>query len=197
VAIGLGDVVRLSATLHDPRGQEVINTWDVEVTTAGSGGNTGFKEDCQEWIEGLYTTIQGVIHTNAAAHHISFFHRNGVEALTPIGWSVPDFNAAGEELPAGTCGVLFARTAIRRVISKKYIGPSVEAFNEIAVPTANFTNALLGMGTYWIAAFTGANGWHLEAVLWPRTNTGSVALQEVGASEHWAIQRRRRPGRGS
>lgn len=197
MAIGLGDVVRLSAVIHDARNSEVINTWDVEVTGAGSGGNTGFKEDCREWLEGLYDPISGLIHDGASTHHISFFHRNGTEALTPIGWSAPDFTAGFDELPDGISAILFARTGTRRVVSKKFIGPCTEANSTLGAPDSVATGVLLDMGDFWKDPFTGANGWELQAGVWPRTNTGIVAIAETGVSEHWGIQRRRRRGRGS
>jgi hypothetical protein len=197
MALGVGDVVRVSAIMRDGRGQDVINTFDVEITTAGSGGNDGFKEDAAEWLTDMYTNLIDVIKDDNVAVAVGFYQRNGLEVLTPISWAGPNFNALDQELPFGTAALVYARTTQRHVIARKFIGPMTEGSNVNGVLAGATVAALEGFIGDWLGTVSVTNGWVWDAVVWPRTNTGSIPITEGLVSDVWAIQRRRRRGRGS
>lgn len=197
MAITLGDTVRVSANILDVRGADVVNVYDLHVTAAGTGGNSGFKDDCVEYLSNLYTTVLGFIDNGAAPRAASFYHRNGGEVLTPIAWGGITFAATGEELPLGTAALVYARTDLRHTLSRKYLGPTTEGMNGEGGITGAGQALLDDFMNTWLAPFSGSNGWDLQAVLWSDLLSDWRPLQEPAYSSQWVIQRRRRLGRGS
>lgn len=197
MALGNGDVVRLSANIKDPRGADCITTWDVQILTTGSGGNTGFREDAREYLEALFDPMTDFIKSTAQAYQIGFYHRTGTEVLVPLGWTAPDFNDLDDELPLGTSGLVIGRTNTRRVMARKYLPCPTENRSDGGAPSNAYTDALEDLCLVWQAPFTGSNGWDLQAVVWSDTGNTAYDLLECLPSTKWAIQRRRRLGRGS
>lgn len=198
MAIGVGDVVRITAGLLDARGNDVQNTFDVEIQTAGSSGNDGFQNDMLEIMTDLYATVAGIIDDSAVADTVYFYQRNGLEVLLPKAWaSPPVFTAGGDELVMGASGVIILRTNRRGTLLRKFIGPMVEGFNVSGAPNSTCLLTLADMADFLLASHTGSRGWEVDFVCWPSVGTGAIPLIDRAVSPLWGQQSRRRAGRGS
>lgn len=196
--IGLGDVVRVTAHMKLSGTGDIMNTFDLEVTTAGTGGNTAFKNTCRDWLDELYDTIGDKFSTSLSYDKVHFYQRNGLEVLTPISWSGLTAPAdAGNDLPYGTSALVYARTSERHILPRKFIGGFTEDKNTAGHVDSALLPNLQDFAAFWLLPYSGAGGWDLQAVCWPGSNTGSIPLIEGVVSDQWAIQRRRRVGRGS
>lgn len=197
LAIGVGSVVRCSAEFLDPFGSVEMTTWDLEVLTAGSGGNDGFRDDVLDYMSALYNFIAGYVASGASYYQVQYYHRNGTEVLPPAAWAGDDALAGGgDPLPPAVSALLFFRTAMRRVIARKFLPVMTEPANADGAPYAPLITAMEGMGGYAMADHTMTLGWRFQLVCWSSTLPGSVTLLEAVPSANWAIQRRRRIGRG-
>jgi hypothetical protein len=197
MTLGVGAVVRVSAEMADPIGGLIMNTFDVKIDTQGTGGNTDFREDVRDYIDNMYGTIYTGLQTGTTYDRVSFYHRNGTEAIIPITWNGPGEPAgAGDALPAGTAALVYARTETRRAVARKFLGPFTEVNSAGFGPVAGLQTALTGFVDEWLDPWSGANGWDFHAVLW-HNETSALEFTEGGFSLNWAIQRRRREGRGA
>lgn len=198
MALSVGSVVRVSAILKDARSSDVVNTFDIQLTDTGDDGVPGFKEDVNEWLTELYTTIQGILDQNATYDRIAFYERAGFTVLTPILWDTPPINAAtGQELPAGIAALVYGRTDVRHVIGRKYLGPMTEDINVDGFVSSGGRAALQDFADFWALPFSGTNNWEWISVVWRGLGPGAAPVLETAFSPNWAIQRRRRIGRGS
>lgn len=198
MALGIGDVVRLTAHMKNSVTGDIMNTFDVEIDAVGDDGNNGFKEAAAAWLSELYATIAPSMVTTNSYYQVHFLQRNGLEVLTPISWSGDvEFASVEPQLPQGTAALVYARTAQRHVILRKYLSAWGESANAQGVPENDLMAILQDFCDFWLDPYHGTNDWDFHAVCWPGTNTGSIPLIEALPSTKWAIQRRRRAGRGS
>jgi hypothetical protein len=145
----------------------------------------------------MYGNIIHIIKDSTVPVAVGFYQRNGLEVLTPISWAGPAFDAGDQELPYGTAALIYARTTQRHSIARKFIGPMTEGSNNSGTIIGSTVAGLEGMIGEWLTPSSLTNGWEWDAVVWPRIGSGSIPITEGLVSDVWAIQRRRRRGRGS
>lgn len=197
MAIVVTDVIRVTAEMSDLAGGDVMNTYDLLITGGGTGGDTGFKEDVIDYLNVLYNNIDAYQQSGVSYDQVSFYHRNGSTAITPITWSpTPSAAGSGDALPAGTSLLILARTSTRRRVKRVFLGPFTEPSSAGYGPTGALQSDAAAFAADLLAPYTGGNTWTFHAVLWS-DGLGVLPLVEASVSLNWAIQRRRRLGRGS
>lgn len=198
MALGVGDVVRISARFRQASADEQVNTWDVEITNAGSGGNTGFSEDAEEFMNVVYLPAVGLLSDTLDPYQLDFYQRNGLEVIPSTSWPTANApTASGDVLPLQDALVLVFRSERRGSRLRKFLPSTVEGFNEAGSPAAIAIATGDDVIEAALAHFTGDNGWEFNLVLWPETATGTIPLINGFTSPQWGTQRRRRRGRGS
>lgn len=197
MALGVSDVVRLSAVFNAGTPAIEICTFDVVINDAGSGGNTGFREDAQEWLGAIFTTLTAYILTGTTGSEVDFYHRTGTEALPPITWTdAPDFLGDGEALPWQTSAVAIFRTEHRGTRGRKFLPTMNEAANSGGRPVVDVKTDVEDFIDEAIGEFTGGNGWQFQQVVWSEKDSTAYLITEGFCSPEWGVQRRRRPGVG-
>jgi hypothetical protein len=197
MALTTGSVVRLSAIMRDARLADVINTYDVLIDTVGDGGDDGFKVDAAQYLTAMYGNVDPYIIETAQCVSVGFYERAGPSVLTPIAWAGPTFTDTSQELPYGTSALIYGRTERRHTLTRKYLGPFGESINNAGGLHANLVSALEGFIGSWLGPFTGDNNWEFHPVCWSTVTGGPIEILEGVIGATWAIQRRRRIGRGS
>lgn len=110
--------------------------------------------------------------------------------------STVTFDGEGECLPPSVAMFAFAKTGVKHVIARKFIGPVREAdqANGILIPTTY--TALLTSAAHWMDCFSGVGGPVGQSEVWGYKH-GFTPLASSYASDILATNRRRRIGRGS
>lgn len=197
MAIGAGDVVRVSAEFLALTTDMQVNTWDLRVNTAGTGGNDGFQAAVEEYLSNLYSHVTTIISENVVANGVSYYSRLSLDVLLPTTWlGAPAFTASGDVLPLQDALVVFFRSSRRGSRCRKFLPSSTEAFNVGAVPAATAIAAATALVDEGLTPFTSTAGWVLELVLWSDVTNAAITLLNGEVSPQWGTQRRRRVGRG-
>lgn len=197
MALTVGDIVRISPSLTDYLGGQEITTWDVKITTVGSGGNVGFAEDARDWIVGLYAAIEDDMRSDSVLGDINFYHRTGTEVILPTAWVGNTFTEVTEPLPTALSAMLIGRSTRRGTVARKFLPVMSEAANDSGRVIASVLTHMTTMCATWQAPIVGGNGWELVGVVWSTAQNQAYDLLYTFPSAKWAVQRRRREGRGS
>lgn len=193
----VGTTVRVSAIATNFNGDECVNTWDLRVEAAGTGGTNGFRTAAKNWVIQMYDDLESVIALTVEPNELRFYAHEGTEFIAPIAWTENVFAASGEELPAQLAGYIIGRTGTRGIRARKFMFPTIEGNNTAGVPTSGYKSQLLVAAGNLLPAFTDANGWQLQPVVWSTNLLTSVEFIDVAVADQWGTQRRRRAGRGS
>lgn len=198
MALGIGDVVRVSPIFHVNAADQQVNNWDVIITTTGSGGNEGFQVAATEWMTDVYAEGAGMFSAQITADDIAFYHRNGTEPLLPAPWTDgPTFTGGGELVALQTAIVVFFRSDRRGTRGRKFLPTIVEGLTDNGVPGAVAIATANGLGLVARDEFTSTNGWVFHLGIWSEVTNSFHPITSQDVSPYFGIQRRRRPGRGS
>jgi len=194
----VGDVIRASFRFRYAGVSDIVNTFDYEVATVGTGGSDGWAEDLQEVGDTSYSVLADFLPSTLVPMDISFLYRPSIAYLPPVDFTVGTPPAAvADPMPPGTAALVLWHTGVRRCQKRSYVGPTTEAMNTAGQPNPT----AIGYLENWAAGmedFNGmSNGWECNLVVW------RDAVNLVARTTTWAIQpewtnlSRRRPGRGS
>lgn len=120
-AIGLNDVLRVTAQMLWNNASDVMNTFHVRVSDMGTANHDDIIEDCWDYLERIYTNIVGEIVDNITFDAINIFNETKNEPYGTFPW--PTLTAGenvGQSLPINTTVNAFARTAVNKVKGGKH-----------------------------------------------------------------------------
>jgi len=194
MTIGVGSTIRTSCIAENFNGETVVTTWDVRVTTAGTGGITGVREDIRDFINDMYTNVAGYISGTVVPQSLEFYSRLSADYIPPIDWTGMTFTGSGQELPANCSGYIVIPTATRGVRGRKFFFNTVEAYNSVGLPDSAFKAAMVAVGADWLNSSTGTNGWDFQGVVWSTKYNLAYLPVDITAGDQWGTTTRRKVG---
>lgn len=195
----LGDIIRLSCVFTDSVGGQQVNVFHLQINTVGSGGPTGFMEDVQDWVNGLYTQIQGEISNNVTGTRLEFVNITTPAVYGPVMFS-PSFTggASTTPLPTGVTMLVIGRTGVSRVIARKYLPKMAEAaYDGVHWTSGAQADGLDFANGAWSGSGVGSNGWAFTSGVYQASGGAFYEVEDVAVEPIPAYQRRRKEGRGS
>ncbi len=175
--------------------------WIHYYATAAEFTPTGVQ--MQAWATALWNTIKGGLQAGV--------HLDGI-GYSPFDMSAGEFNPKGwgaeivypmalvgqlndEPLPNQVAFVLLGRTAVKRVIAKKFVSGATEQYQAGGVPNGALLTCLNNMGGFLYASTYDMGGTSLTPGCWGPKH-GFVPTVSYSLSPYAGSQIRRKPGRG-
>lgn len=177
--------------------QDVQNTYVIS-SFSGPTDDASAIADISEWLEAIYTPIQGQISTLVAFSAININNISRSEVTGDLSW--PNLVAgtnAGDILPSGVAALCLQRTGVSRRVGRKYYG----VFTEAALAAGQWVSGTINdLGAAIAVAsdpYVGANGVGFVPYVYDRTLGTLREVTSTAVSFEPAYQRRRRRGSGS
>jgi hypothetical protein len=197
MSLGNGNTIRCAVEwLFDGKSQ-VVNTYHLGLSNITGQTQDEIRADITEYFEGLYSSITNDMAVNNVHVGIGLYNQSTNNPEIGIGASSTlDGTAGGDPLPAQDCAFLWARTALSRLIGKKYLPPFVEARWDGAKWDSTTSTHLRNMCDFLMQQYESTNGTRFLYQIWSFEHPGAHLPIEVNYALGVRIQRRRRPGVG-
>ena len=198
MAIGDGDVIRVTAVLKRATVDDVMNVFYARLVAGGGASQSALRGDLAAWMEDVYDGLQPGIVDDVTFDEIQLFNMtDGTPEPTESWPTLTVGGSTGDPLPEGVAALVIARTGLSRVIGKKYFGLFSEAAATDGLWTAPTMALFATAGADWITPFTGASLATWDPVVWRRVAMTHAAFTEAVTTNVPAYQRRRKRGVGS
>lgn len=193
-----GDIFKVTA-IGDvgPKDEEVVNVYHCKLTTLIDGSDLTIRADLKAYIEAIYNILLPDLSTDWALKIIRF--ENVTQDLVlEDETSALVGSALGDLLPTQTCGFVWARTARKRVMGRKFFAGYTEDSNQSdasILPAAKTRLDQAGDAYHFPFAAASGNAWdtgvaRVESVGPPRVVTFDAFIGDE-VSFFWRTQRRR------
>lgn len=197
MAVGVGDIVRITAKLLLNGISDIVNVYHFSVAVNTAANDTQFMLETALALDTLYTIINGAITTNVGYSSVEGQNVSKDELLPSTAWPllVAGTNA-NEMLPEMVSACVFHRTLKPRVRCSKFLPPFGEN-NSVAGAVLPLTQAnLQSYGDSLTTGLTGANI-ALVYVAFNRLLMTSTNTSQALVPTRFRTQKRRRLGVGS
>ncbi len=198
MTIADNDVVRVTAALKRGLTDDVQNVFYAKLINGGALSQQDLADDLAEWMESIYDSLEGSLYTDMTFDEIQLFNMTQGTPEPTQAWPTLVAGTSGNDgLSDGVAALVLGRTAVSKVIGKKYFG----IFNEAAIADSLWVAATLSQlalaGADWIEPFTGTLTSTWDPVVWRRASSTSEVFTEAVVQGVSAYQRRRKRGVGS
>jgi len=155
MAIGINDIVRVTAHFSKDLASDVINTFHWKITNMG----TADQEDMETFLKGtlelVYASMVPFITSTVGAVDINLFNVTQNEPYGSSAWpTIVGGTATGEELPNQNSPYTFGRTPHNGVISRKYLPVTVEGNQNDGVLESAIFAGLVAFTQEWIDSWS-------------------------------------------
>ena len=203
MTINVGSVVRVSARMSGPVGQDIINVWHWRLEGPTAVDDLDFLDGIDEFVENMYGEIVLEIANTVSAVDLkcdvvapSAGKWSIVQNIGTVPWTLTG-GASADNMPAGVCALGFLRTTIGKVFGRKFAPPFTETqWTGTGTLAGNEQNDVLD----WLeAGMTGpsiAGGTFIGVVPSLRTLNAEPIIA-VDVTPEPGYQRRRSPRAGS
>jgi len=196
--VNANDIVTVAVRAEDQGTEDVVNVYDLELTSVTGLTAAQALSDLEDWVELICLILDGIQTIRYIYRELTAYNRTQSTLLGGATITNPPSGiGTGNSLPSGNAGLISFPTNIARVVGRKYIGGfavgSVDADGTLSSAT---TSVLLSAGNTIRAPYTGTNGSWQYGVWRSATNSLVVPLGTI-VTDVMAYQRRRRAGRGS
>ena len=192
------DVVRVSARLSLPGGQDLVNVYHFALQQVAPGGDDDVLADIVERVDNMHGNYQANLSNDVDFQDITVYIEGKDDSFPPQAWPVKTNGAdTGENLPAGVAMLCLLSTGKKRVVGRKYMGGFTEAVWSDGDWTQGVKDQLEIMMGAFATVVTLTNGTEMVGGIWSAATTTFNLITGVRIQAGARYQRRRRLGAGS
>jgi hypothetical protein len=197
MTINTDDVLRVDIIGDNDGGDDITNSYQLQMTSGVSVTDDQGIEDIIDWAEALLTILNDILNAVTKWRKIKVFNQTqsllvGEEVLTAHNVGT----LTNDPLPPGVSYLLSFPTKIPNVRLRKYFGIGDESLcTASGNVAASALTELLAVGAFLETEYTGSYGTWQYGHLSAKTSSFEVPASVV-ATNIFAYQRRRRPGTG-
>jgi hypothetical protein len=135
---------------------------------------------------------------NVTYQEVGFFNVTDSTPEPTQAWATLTAGASGtsDAMPPGVALLIFARTAVKRAIGKKFFGGFEEGSWTSVLWAGGLITAAVTAGAAWISSFVGSNGVTVQAGVYRKATGQFIVPTEAVIRVVEAYQRRRKRGIG-
>lgn len=197
MATNTGDIIEVSVIHDNAISGEQMNRYQLRVESGGPLSNADLLDDIKNWVQTLYSLIDTIINVRNVLREVGVYNKTQAMLVgTTTGGTYTGGLAPDPAAPQGVTGLAYFKTALPRVIPKKYIpSPSAGSFSGVGKWDTSYTTALTAFASWLmtVKGFTNGSyryGTYNDVLLqWVLPDVAVVPTTP-------AYQRRRKPGVG-
>lgn len=196
--VNQNDVVTVAVRAEDQGTEDVVNVYDMQMTSATGLTAGAALSDLEDWITLVYNIAKNIQSIYLLYRDFAAYNRTQGTVLGGASITVPANGAGtGSQLPSGNAMLLSFPTNVSRVVGRKYLGGIPSGLLDLdGTLNAATVTSLISIANTIRAPYTGTNGdWQYG--VWRAATSQLVIPQSSVITDVVAYQRRRRAGRGS
>lgn len=200
MTVAAGDLLRIAVRQRWAGTDDIVNVYHYEVFTVPVGGaEEDVLEDLADGLSVNYAILQSSTSDNLDPVDISVYNitQDGPVGVTTF---TPDYTggtATGDSLPTFTAGLIFFPTTVKRRVGRVFIGGLSEATGSAGFLAGATVTVLQTFGTAMLSLSGGPNNGAYRLVVYSRSNGVFSVPTFARVAPLYAIQQRRKRGRGS
>jgi hypothetical protein len=197
MAVGVNDILRITAVMSFGAGVSVQNVYRVKVTGFPTGSESDVMTDMAAWLDDAYGELEPFISSVLSFEEVRGFNETRDEPLPTTAWPVlTQGGVSVDYLPTANAMLVLFRTGLAKVIGRKFIAGLVEDRVTAGELTSTMISALAAYALTVMAGPNGvASGGTFEYAIIDKLGIARAPVEFVVRTAV-AFQRRRKPGRG-
>lgn len=200
MTVAQGDLLRLAVRQRWAGTDDIVNVLHYEVFTVPAGGaEEDVLEDLADGISLKYAILESSLSDNLDAVDISVYNITQDGPVGTVGFT-PDYSGGsgtGDSLPTFVAGLIFFPTSVKRRVGRLFVGGLTEATGSAGFVAGATVTVLQTFGTALLSLSGGPNNGVYRLVVYSRANGVHTVPNFARVAPLYAIQQRRKRGRGS
>lgn len=197
MAIGVGDILRISANLLLESVADQVNVYHFQVGANTHPNDTAVMTDIASLLDTAYTLVNASISAAVAYQNVTGQNLTKSELLPDTAWPVLTVGGnVADRLPDAVSAEVYWGTIRPKVVGRKFLPNMTENFNSSSQIVAGTLTQLANFGAYFLVPLVTAN-LSITAGTWNPTLAQFTPFLTANVPTAWRTQRRRRRGVGS